>query len=371
MKVLIVQQKMIGDVLLSSMLCELIKKNNPNTIVHYLINSNTEAVVTNNPYIDRIIFFTDEYRNSKWSFYGFLKEVTRENYDVVIDAYCKLESMLVSLFSKASVKISMDKWYSRPIYTKTFKYKTTGYSNLGLAVDNRLTLLKPFLGDLEKVSSQPRIYLTDVEILDARLFLEKNGIDFFKPIIMINILGSSEHKTYPLSYMAKVIDHVASEGDFTILFNYMPSQLKVAKKVYSLCAPASKAKIKFDVYTPLLRSFLGVLYHCNALIGNEGGAINMAKALKVPTFSIFSPWVEKVTWETFKHTKRDIAVHLNDYEPLLIKGRSIKELRKEAQNLYYNFKPLLFQEMISHFLNTKIFIQEQDLLRNRIYNKVV
>lgn len=371
MKILIVQQKMIGDVLLSSMLCELIKKNNPNTNVHYLINSNTEAVVTNNPYIDRVIFFTDEYRNSKRSFYRFLKEIKRENYDVVIDAYCKLESMLISLFSKAVVKISMDKWYSRAIYTKTFKYKTTGFTNVGLAVDNRLKLLKPLLGDLEVVTSPPKIHLTDCEILNARLFLENKGIDFFNQIIMINVLGSSEHKTYPLSYMAKVIDHVASQGDFTILFNYTPSQLKEAKKLYNLCAPASKAKIKFDIYTPLLRNFLGVLYHCNALIGNEGGAINMAKALNVPTFSIFSPWVEKATWETFKYTDRNVAVHLNDYEPLLIKGKSIKELKKDAPKLYGKFKPFLFQDMIGHFLKNKILIQEQDLSQIHIYNKAV
>ena len=360
MKILIVQQKMIGDVLLSTMLCEHIKKNIPNTNVHYLINSNTEAVVTNNPYIDRIIFFTDEYRNSKWSFYSFLKGITKENYDVVIDAYCKLESILVSLFSNANVKISMDKWYARHIYTKTFKYITAEYSNVGLAVENRLKLLKPLIGDLKEVASHPKVHLTDNEILNARLFLEKNAVDFYNPILMMNILGSSAQKTYPLLYMAEIIDYVACQENFTILFNYMPSQLKEAKELYSLCSSASKAKIKFDAYTPSLRSFLGVLYHCNALIGNEGGAINMAKALNVPTFSIFSPWVEKATWETFKYTKRNAAVHLNDYEPLLIKGKSSKELKNDTQKLYNQFKPLFFKEKVSHFLDSQI------LKKNRI-----
>jgi len=358
MKILIIQQKMIGDVLLSTMLCEQIKKNIPNTNVHYLINTNTEAIVTNNPYIDHIIFFTDDYRNSKWLFYRFLKGITQENYDVVIDAYCKLESMLVSLFSNSKVKISIDKWYSRAIYTTTIKYLTTESSNIALAIGNRLNLLKPLIGEADKIASPPKIYLTDNEILKARSFLENNGVDLFNPIIMINVLGSSPQKTYPLYYMAEIIDHIACQGDFTILFNYMPSQLNKAKELYNICSTESKAKIKFDVYESSLRPFIGILYHCSAIIGNEGGAINMAKALNVPTFSIFSPWVEQAIWETFKHSKYNASVHINDYEPLLIKGKSRKSLKKDAQKLYSKFKPSLFKEKITHFLGTKIHINK-------------
>lgn len=345
---------MIGDVLVSTMLCEQLKKNIPKAEVHYLINTNTEAVVTNNPHIDHIVFFTNEYRNSKRSFYKFLKGLKKENYDVVMDAYCKLESMLISLFSGAKVKISYDKWYSRAIYTHTLRYKTTGNTDLGLAIENRLRLLEPLIDKANEKVNPPKVYLTDDEILNARCFLENNGVDFSKPIIMMNILGSSINKTFPISYMSEVVDLVAEKGEFTVLFNYMPSQIKAAKELYDLCSPKSKAKIKFDVFAPSLRNFLGVLYHCNALIGNEGGAINMAKALNVPTFSIFSPWIRQAGWETFKNNDSNFSVHLNDYEPVLIQGKSRKQLKKDAQNLYAKFKPSYFNEKIGHFLDTKI-----------------
>ncbi|WP_308992459.1 glycosyltransferase family 9 protein [Mariniflexile litorale] len=358
MKILIIQQKMIGDVLLSTMLCEQIKKNIPTANIHYLINLNTEAVVTNNPYIDSIIFFTEDLRNSKWLFYRFLKGISQDKYDVVIDAYGKLESILVSLFSRSNIKISIDKWYSRAIYTKTFKYRKAEDSNLGLAVENRLKLLQPLIGNVKKGVNPPKIYLTNNEILKARLFLENNNVNFSNPILMINIFGSSTQKTYPLSYMAEIIDHIAGLGEFTLLFNYMPSQLKQAKVLYHSCSPASKEKIKFDVYTPLLRNFLGVLYHCSALIGNEGGAVNMAKALHVPTFSIFSPWIEQATWETFKYINYHATVHLNDYQPVDIHNKSIKKLKKDTLDLYSKFKPSLFKKKINHFLNANVLIKK-------------
>ena len=354
MKILVIQQKMIGDVLVSTMLCEQLKKSIPNAEVHYLINTNTEAVVTNNPHIDRIVFFTSENRNSKLSFYKFLKGITKENYDVVIDVYGKLESTLISLFSRAKIKISYDKWYSRFIYTHRFRYKTTGDTDLGLAIENRLRLLKPLIEEMGEEINPPKIYLTDDEILNARSFLENNGVDFSKPIIMMNILGSSVQKTYPIPYMSEVVDLVAQKGEFTVLFNYMPSQIERAKELYDLCSPKSRTLIKFYVFAPSLRGFLGILYHCNGLIGNEGGAINMAKALEVPTFSIFSPWIRQAGWETFKNIDSNISVHLNDYEPLLIRGKTRKQLKKNAQNLYAKFKPSFFTEKIDDFLEAKI-----------------
>ena len=54
MKVLIIQQKMIGDVLTSSSLFELIKTEYPNAILHYVINLHTKPVILHNPFIDEL-----------------------------------------------------------------------------------------------------------------------------------------------------------------------------------------------------------------------------------------------------------------------------------------------------------------------------
>jgi heptosyltransferase-2 len=51
-KILVIQQKMIGDVLVSSLICENLKRSYPNSEVHYLINRFTIPVIENNPYVD-------------------------------------------------------------------------------------------------------------------------------------------------------------------------------------------------------------------------------------------------------------------------------------------------------------------------------
>ena len=69
MKVLIIQQKMIGDVLTTSILFEAIKNKYPDSDLHYVINSHTFPVVENNPFIDRFIFITHEIEKNKTSIF--------------------------------------------------------------------------------------------------------------------------------------------------------------------------------------------------------------------------------------------------------------------------------------------------------------
>ncbi|MFT5079310.1 MAG: heptosyltransferase-2, partial [Patiriisocius sp.] len=58
MKVLIIQQKMIGDVLTSTILFEVLKERFPKSELHFLVNTSTVPVILHNPLIDRVIEFT-------------------------------------------------------------------------------------------------------------------------------------------------------------------------------------------------------------------------------------------------------------------------------------------------------------------------
>ena len=137
-RILVIQQKMIGDVLVSSLICENLKRNYPNSEIHYLINRFTIPVIENNPYIDEIIVFEDLYRSNKIEFFKFLKDIKKSNYDVVIDAYGKLESNLTTLSSGAKTKISWKKSHTKFIYTHLFKNSTKPITNAGIAIEDRL-----------------------------------------------------------------------------------------------------------------------------------------------------------------------------------------------------------------------------------------
>lgn len=347
--ILIIQQKMIGDVLLSSILCEALKKKHPTASIHYLVYPNTTPVIENNPFIDHIVTFKKEYKESKKSFFKFLKSIRNQNYDLVIDAYGKTESNLITLFSKASETISYHKWYTQFFYSKTITRKSICYTNAGNALENRLRLIF----EEKKIASniyQPKIFLTNEELSNTEIRLIKHGIQKDKPLIMISVLGSSQNKSLPDSYMAKIIDLVVLKTKGNILFNYIPNQEKQAKEIYNLTKPETKKHIHFDFFGKGLREFLSILGHCDMLIGNEGGAVNMAKALDIKTFTIFSPWIKKEAWNMFEDGKKHDSVHLADFEPELFNGDSYKHLKEKSSELYMQLTPERINSRLVQYL---------------------
>lgn len=349
MKILVIQQKMIGDVLTCSILCELIKKKHPDYKVHYLINSNTLPVVENNPFIDKVLLFKPELRESKIALFQFLQSVRSEQYDIVIDAYCKLESNLISLFSGAKQKVSFEKYYSKFIYTNPVQPIEIADSNLGLSIEHRQQLLEE-IGISTDFSVFPKLYVTTEENTNAKELLLKHNIDITKRTVMVSIIGSSKNKTYPLTYMAKVVDYIAESSDCNILFNYIPNQIEDAKIIYNACNESTKQKIYFDVLGKNLRSFIALVNQCDYIIGNDGGAINMAKALNKPSYIIFSPWIEKKVWATFEDGIFHKSTHLKDHAPQLFTNQTESYLKKNSIELYKHFKPEFIKEDLKYYL---------------------
>jgi len=58
MKILVIQQKMLGDVLLSSILMTHLKNIYPTSEIHYLVNKGLEPVLQNNISIDKVVTVT-------------------------------------------------------------------------------------------------------------------------------------------------------------------------------------------------------------------------------------------------------------------------------------------------------------------------
>ncbi|WPR72908.1 glycosyltransferase family 9 protein [Flavobacterium sp. NG2] len=333
-KILIIQKKRIGDVLTSTILLEALKEKYPSSELHYLIYPNSFAVVDKNPFYDKLIILDEETRKKSFKFLSFLFKIRKEKYDIVVDAYGKPNSVLIGWLSGAKIKITFNKLYSKLLYTHSLERNKISFSNATTAIEHRMLLLKP-LGIDFKIY-KPKIVLSESEKNDAKEYLIQNNIDINKPIIMISAVGSRDFKTYPLHYMAKVLDYICQNTNAQLLFNYMPDQKPIAEEIYNLSNPETQKNIFLDVYQNDIRKFLALTSLCEALIGNEGGATNMAKALDIPTFTIFAPSVPKQDWNMFENETTNISVHLHDFLP--------------EEQAYEKFEPTLFTNQLKAFL---------------------
>jgi len=349
MKILVIQQKMIGDVLTSSILFEALRNEYPKAQLHYLVYPHTNPVLEHNPNIDKILHCDFKIKKAI-QFSAFLNQIKKEEYDAVIDVYAKLGSAITSKYSKAGIRVSFNKWYTKPFHTHHYSREILSQTNAGPAIEKRLRLLKPIIKNIPK-EIKPKIYLTVNEKIRAKKHLEAEGIVSSKPLFMISVLGSKESKTFPFIYLAEILDLIAAKTDAQLLFNYIPKQKEDALKIYELCNNHTQESIFLKVFGHDLREFLALTSHCDALIGNEGGAINMAKALDIPTFAIFSPGVPKENWSMYENGTSNVSVHLNDYHPDLFIKYSSKEIKQKSQELYNLFQPSYFKAKLLKFIN--------------------
>ncbi len=348
MKILVIQQKMIGDVLTTSILFEALKEKYKTAELHYLINTHTFPVIANNPFIDKIIYFTPKNEKNKWSLIPFIRQIKKNNYDVVIDVYGKLGSNLITLFSGATVKIGYFKKYSSFIFTHPIKRLKQPKKNASLAIENRMRLLSPL--DIPFKNKSPKIYLQQHEIENTKKVLNFHAIEMDHPLFMISVLGSNPKKTYPANYMAQLLDQVVLEKPTAqLLFNYIPKQLSEAKEIFDLCSEVTQKQIFFSLFGKSIREFIALTYHCNALIGNEGGAVNMAKAIQIPTFIIFNPSLNKANWFGDSETIDNDAVHLSDF--IKYEVEDYEKAKQNSDAYYLKFKPTLISPKLAQFLS--------------------
>lgn len=344
MKILVIQIKQLGDVLTSTVIFEALKNKFPSCEIHYLIAPKSIAIVENNPLIDKLLLYDDQ--KTVASFFESVSSIRKEKYDVIIDAYCKTNTSLLCWLSRAKKTITFDKTLSRLLCSNVIQRNKESFSKATKAIEHRLLLLEPLGIPFEE--RKPKLYVSEAEKQQALATLNSIGIQKEDQIIMISALGSGNSKTYPLAFMATVLDTICKNTEATLLFNYIPNQKEDVQKLYNLCEPKTKAQIKIDFYAKNLRDFFGIVTYCKAVIGNEGGAINMAKALDVPTFAIFSPEILKNDWNIFENEDSSISVHVDDYNRASI--------HKEATvyEKYATFNPNLFQDKLVHFINCNL-----------------
>ena len=199
-------------------------------------------------------------------------------------------------------------------------------------------------------STDFNIYLSKKEEKEISLKFERFVKSDKKPI-MILALGSEKNKTYPFEYLAQLIDFTFEITKAPLIFNYMPSQKKEIDKLFMMMKTNTRDAIIKRLTPYSLRDYMLTVSKCQAVIGNEGGAINIAKALSKPTFAIFSPIINPIGWHT-EIKNKNVAIHLKDYFPKEINNIDKMKFKKVKQvsSLYLKLNPKLFKQKLLSFL---------------------
>lgn len=282
-KILLIRLSALGDVVFNIPLANLIKENGAE--LHWLVSEKGYEIVKDNPCVDKVILAPVEKwkkeKNKIKNFFEYLKiirEIRKENYDIVIDTQCILKSFIWTKFSKGKRRLVTKSAREGAIFGGNEVIEPL-FADFKLhAVYNYFKFAK-YLGlDTSKV----KVTLPDSKedtILKVDRLLE--GADKNKPNLMIAPATTWNNKHWDRENWKKLIKEIDKEK-FNLVFLGTKNDIELIEEIKA-DAPCINLAGKTN-----LSELIEVLRRSDILISLDSGSTHLAWATGKPKIiSIF------------------------------------------------------------------------------------
>lgn len=291
--VLIIRYRRVGDSILALSLCHTLRLNFPEAKIDYVLDENMAPLYRNHPDIDNLILFSHKEKHSLPTYLRKVWKVTHaKHYDVIIDLRSTIQTLWFCLFSLGTpYRIGRKKSYNAFLQN----YRPVIPWNIDMVQQN-LQFLSP-LNRIKPIKLDPsfRLYVGDEEKQSFRCYMEKQGVDFSKPVIFVAVATRIVGKGWNTKRMAQVLSRMIDKYGAQLIFNFGNDQERsIAESVKA--DMGNDPRVFTTVEAHNLRELMQMMANCDFFFGNEGGPRHMAHALGIPSFAIFPPHIDKTTW---------------------------------------------------------------------------
>lgn len=295
MNILVIRFRQMGDAILATALLNTLRRNFPEAQIHFVLNERIAPLFQGHPSIDRIITFTEEERHSTLTY---LKKVWHTvhdtHYDVIIDMRSTANTMLFALFSPSShFRIGVKKGYTWLAFNHPIEKCGANKS----MVEHDIHFAMP-LNALRKVEPDNHftLHITDEEKQTFGTYLQQQGLDLAKPIMLANVTAKLASKVWDEDRMVWVLQQFIQHfPHYQIIFNYAPGQEEEnARRIYQKLG--SPSQVFIDVQARSSRQLVAMGYYMTLFFGNEGGARHIMHATGCPSLVVCAPGNSKTVW---------------------------------------------------------------------------
>lgn len=297
MKILVIRFRQMGDAILATPLLSTLRANFPDAQIDFVLNERIAPLFEGHPAISHIITFSDEERHSVLTYIRKVwRTVHMTRYDAIIDMRSTVNTMLFALFSLHSRwRVGIRKPYTWGVFNHRFE----GCEDDESMIDHNLKLAHPLLMEGAKEDRNLSLAITEKEQHDFRQYMERQGIDFSRPVMLVGVTAKLAHKTWAEDRMTEVLCRfIVACPHWQLIFNYAPGQeAENAHRIFSNMADkASVSSVFLNIEAKSPRQLAAMAANCTAYFGNEGGARHIVHAMGRPSLVICSPGASKTTW---------------------------------------------------------------------------
>jgi len=284
-RILIIQLRRIGDVLMCTPVIRALRQKYPQSHLAFLTEEESKAILENNPNLNEVIVW-DKNKYNNW-FYALkkIKEIRDKKFDLVVDLLGTPRTALASFLSGAKKRIGF-----------AYRFRKIFY-NLKVAPDQqekygalyKLDSLKP-LGIESRDSKLDLVIDSKAKSFAQKFFAENKILDSdFK--ITISPTARRRFNFWFLDRYAKVADGLMEKYSAKAILVWGSGEREIVEKMASLM----KFKPIISAETTTLLELAAILEKCDLQLGNDNGTKHIATAVGIPTVTVYGPH-SPVSW---------------------------------------------------------------------------
>jgi len=291
-KTLIIRFSSVGDVLLSSLLCRVLRTRFPESTIDFVVKSEYADLLRHNPHLNRIVEFPPG--AGKGELLRLRRSIRASRYDLIIDIHDSLRSRILSFGHENVVRINKRK-LARFLLVRT---KRNFYS----PADASASIALRYLQTVAAYGVQDDGQGLEVHIPEETRSRVAELLPDSKTSSFVGICPSARHGTkiwLPERFAETAVDLARRASCNIILFGSQEETARcsaigelIRKRDNSISVHNMAGKFS-------LLETAAAMDHCRVVVSNDSGLMHLAAARKRPVVAIFGSTVRELGFFPF------------------------------------------------------------------------
>jgi len=285
--ILVIKLRYLGDVVVTTPVFKELRYHYPKAFIAALVNKGTEAMLTQNPDIDKLLVL-EKYKNPVLNFIkqiGLINILRGLHFDLVLELTANDRGAFLGFMSGAKRRVGfkpakMKKLDRRLLFTDLITPNEKEH-----IIEHHLRMIKhlgyfPLRKDLS-------LYWSKEDETDCQQVLRKKGLSLNDHFVVLHPILQARYRAWRIEGYAAICDYLQKKWNVrTILIcgNYTDEIGFVNKIVEKSESPPVHLGGQLS-----LKQLPALLSHAMLFIGIDSGPMHMAAAVKTPVVAIFGP----------------------------------------------------------------------------------
>lgn len=312
-RILVIQLRRIGDVLLSTPAIRALAAHYPKARIDFMTESPADEVLWGHPLIDRLLVAPQQGSGESWL--KFVRRIREQKYDWTIDFFSNPRSAQFAFLSGAKVRVGLDRRGRR--WAFNHRIVEDEIERDMYAADLRLNILQQ-LG-IPPVTRELEIHADHADPQETMRVTEfLRAIPKDQPMIAVASGSANPAKRYPADLTARVIESLRKMHR-TVVLTSGPGEASLGEEIQNcLGEPVSHLK---NARVPTLAA----LYrHSKLYVGPDSSPKHIAVACGLPTVTIFGPG-NPSNWNDMRNPNNIVLVAPCDVRPNCVETECAKK----------------------------------------------